>query len=120
VVVHRDVALDHINRTELGRLFLSLAGQAGGVKLKAVNLSDKQLTMEFIASVTGMPSAKVEDHFVQLELRGEGRWPPQVASGEELVSLIARSSTVIGWLPVSELEKLSPRQQALLKVLAVN
>jgi len=119
VVTHQGVEIESVEMAGLSRLFLSLENGLDGVRLKAVNLSDPELKLSFLERVTGMSARQIERHFIQMELQGEGKWPPEVDSAEQLVKLIVKSRNVVGWLPVSELQNLPEQYRDALKVIAV-
>jgi len=120
VVTHRGNDIDSVDREELGRLFLSLSNSIAGVRLKAVNLSEKDLKLGFLERITMMSARQIEDHFIRADLRGEGKWPPEVFTSEEMVRLIVKSRNVVGWIPVSDLEALREKYRNAIKVIAVD
>lgn len=93
VVAHRDVTLTDASLQALGRVFLGQLRELGGVKVTPVVLGDKAVRTQAIARLSGRAPQAVEEHFVKLELRAEGRWPGLVASGAELLT---RATEAVG------------------------
>ena len=120
VVTYKDIELDNVSSADLGRLFLSLRSELGGVSVKAVNLSDEVLKYEFLEALTGMTERDVDAHFVKLDLRGEGDWPPEVASAEGLVKLLIKYQKAVGWMTTEAMASLSERSRSVLRIIAVD
>lgn len=101
VVTHESAGIESITRVELSRLFLSRTNKVRGVRLRPVNLANYGLKLGFLNQLTGMSPVRIENHFVKMELRGEGGWPLQVGTARELAQLIGQSRRAIGWIPKS-------------------
>lgn len=126
VVVHKDLGVGDASRQELSRVFLGLSRELGGKRVAPVVVGDRARRSAAVARLTGRTVAAVEEHFVKLELRGEGRWPSLAADAPEMVRRALESATISGRPAVvacllrEELDALGPKLQALLTVVTVD
>lgn len=117
VVAHKSAGFSSASQEEIANLFLLRSDNITGASVKVVNLSEKAQKLAFLARLTDKSEREVEDHFVKLELRGEGKWPSEVNDGSALVKLIAKSKKVVGWLSEADYALLSEKEKSLLVVL---
>jgi len=120
VVTHTDTGITNVDKIELGRLYLSVSRELGGVTIKAVNQSVEGLKLDFLSALTGMSDRDIESHFVALDMRGEGRWPPEVDDTEALVKLLIKYKKAVGWMTVEEFSELPERARSVLNVLSID
>lgn len=120
VVTHTSIPLESVGKKELTQLFLGLRTSIGKVRLSPLDLAATELRQGYLERLTGMSWARLEEHYMGLVLRGEGRRPPRVGNAKDVARLAFEVKRVIAWLPRSEFEGLDARQRAVLKVLAVD
>jgi len=103
------------SRLELSRLFLMQSDKIQGRYVVPINLDDEFLTMEFLKELTGKSEKKIKEHFLKMELRGEGTWPHVAVYEKQMVLDVLRVKKNLGWitedyyinLPESQKEKLN-------------
>lgn len=125
MVVHRDASLSDVSRQSLSRVFLGQLRDLGGVKVTPVVLGDKSARLQLVARLSSRTPEAVEEHFVKLELRAEGRWPALSSSGTELVGRISESASanapaIIAAVGQAQYQALSPGDRAQLTVLSID
>lgn len=120
VVTFKDVPLDAVTRTELSNLFLAELDVVGGVKVKIANIADPAVKFPFLESLTGLGEKDLEDHFVAMNLRGEGDWPSEFGDAGELVKMVIRYKQAIVWMPMADWNRIPEKHRSVLKVLSVD
>jgi hypothetical protein len=126
VVVTHDFSATSLSSQDISRLFLGLLRDVAGRRVTPMVVADKSARADLLARVVGRTATAVEQHFVKLELRGEGRWPALAADGRVAARRIVESASipgrpsVVACMPLDEFEALTPKQQGLLAVLAVD
>jgi len=115
-----------VSSQELSRIFLGLSRDLAGQHVTPAVVADKSTRAEVIGRAVGKAAGSVEQHFVKLELRGEGRWPALIADARTAARRIVEGAhidsrpAVLVCLRQSDFEALTPQQQALLKVLTID
>jgi len=86
------------SRLELSRLFLMQSDKLQERYVVPVNLEDEYLTMEFLIQLTGKSEKKIREHFLKMELRGEGTWPKTAVDEKHMILDILRVKKNLGWI----------------------
>jgi hypothetical protein len=119
VIASRLSPIKEIHREDLARIFLRLTNQVDRHPVIPVNYAPEKISMDFMSALTGMSPDELGDHFVELEIRGEGTWPPSVEDPADLVRLLASSEKAISWLPRQQYQHLSERLKRALRIVEV-
>lgn len=119
VIAAKNCPLDSVPKQELARLFLSLTDRLEGTRVSPLNLAETSVKLGFLEWITGLEGEEIENHFIELELIGEGSWPEEVATAIEMAKRTAEEEQTIGWLPRQAFAKIPLSFKSRLKKLLV-
>lgn len=120
IVTHTSVPLESVRKSDLAQVFLGLRTSLGGVNVTPINVPPTEARQSFLKRLTGMSANRIEEHYIALVLRGEGRRPLTVDGPTDVPRLAFEAKRIVAWLPRAQYDALTETQKSLLKILTVD
>ena len=102
IVVSKHSSITSLSDSEAQQLFSGQLRSLGGTAVQTLDLpSGNSDRNAFYQQLLGRTSDQMRSHWARLIFTGKARPPHEVSSNGEMVSMVASSADIVGYLPAS-------------------
>ncbi len=102
IVISRTFNANSLDKASVARIFLAKTNHINSIRVKVFELKNSSYKKQFYKKVSGKSLAQLRSYWTRLIFTGKAQPPKQLKNREDLIQKMQDDSTVISYLPLSE------------------